>query len=162
MNQQESLLAAALEKIDKLTDEEFSDITKEIIKESSVKQMVVYIVVNKDLNMSLGKTCAQVGHAVQYLCQSYKYIRDSCQSPPSDTDRELIDTYSDWSRGNQSTKIVLGANSKEFNKLKNSILKPFIVTDAGKTELEPGTDTVLCFWPMEKDSDKDLKRLRLL
>lgn len=148
MNQQESLLAAA--PVDKP------------VKESSVKQMVVYIVVNKDLNMSIGKTCAQVGHAVQYLCQNYKYIWDLHQSLPSETSKELIDTYSDWSRGNQSTKIVLGANSKEFNKLKKSILKPFIVTDAGKTELEPGTDTVLCFRPMEKDNDKDLKRLRLL
>ena len=68
----------------------------------------------------------------------------------------------EWSVEGQSTKIVLGADSKEFNKLKILELEHFIVTDAGKTEIPSGTETVLAFWPMEKDSNKLIKRLRLL
>jgi peptidyl-tRNA hydrolase len=123
---------------------------------------VVYIIVNKDLNMSLGKTCAQVGHAVQYLCQHYFSIRQSQEKNPTEKTEKLINDYLEWSVECQSTKIILGADSKEFNKLKESELDPFIVTDAGKTEVEPGTETVLAFWPMEKDSNKVIKRLRLL
>lgn len=123
---------------------------------------VVYIIVNKDLNMSLGKTCAQVGHAIQYLCQRYFSIWHSHEKAPTERTENLISDYLEWSVEGQSTKIVLGADSKEFNKLKESELEPFIVTDAGKTELIPGTETILCFWPMEKDSNKMIKRLRLL
>ena len=123
---------------------------------------VVYIVVNKDLNMSLGKTCAQVGHAIQYLCQHYFSIQRAQEKNPTEKTEKLINDYLEWSVEGLSTKIVLGADTKEFNKLKESDLDPFIVTDAGKTEVEPGTETVLAFWPMEKDSNKLIKRLRLL
>ena len=123
---------------------------------------VVYIVVNKDLNMSLGKTCAQVGHAIQYLCQRYLLIWCAHEKTPTEKTKKLISDYLEWSVEGLSTKIVLGADTKEFNKLKESDLDPFIVTDAGKTEVEPGTETVLAFWPMEKDSNRLIKRLRLL
>ena len=123
---------------------------------------VVYIVVNKDLNMSLGKTCAQVGHSIQYLCQHYFSIQRAQEKNPTEKTEKLINDYLEWSVEGLSTKIVLGADTKEFNKLKKSDLDPFIVTDAGKTEVEPGTETVLAFWPMEKDSNKLIKRLRLL
>lgn len=123
---------------------------------------VVYVIVNKDLNMSLGKTCAQVGHAIQYLCTYYKSICEEYKSFPTEEGNKFINEYLDWAIEEQSTKIVLGADTKEFNKLKKSDLDPFIVTDAGKTEVEPGTETVLAFWPMKKDSNKLIKRLRLL
>ena len=123
---------------------------------------VVYIIVNKDLNMSLGKTCAQVGHAIQYLCQHYFSIKQSQEKSPTEKTEKLINDYLEWSVEGQSTKIVLGADSKEFNKLKILELEHFIVTDAGKTEIPSGTETVLCFWPMEKNNNKIIKRLRAL
>ena len=126
---------------------------------------VMYIVVNKDLNMSPGKLAAQVGHGVERVCGYYKYIWDICNSLENeDTSKnyyEFINNFVEWRNEGQSTKIVLGADTKTFNKLKSK-LSSFVITDAGRTEIAPNTETVICFSPMEKDSDKDIKRLQLL
>ena len=114
------------------------------------------------LNMSVGKLCAQIGHGIESLCNMYSYYVSLSERLPTDEYNLLLEDYWSWVFTSSSTKIVLGANSKEFNKLKKSISQHFVVTDAGKTELKPGTETVLCFWPIEKDSDKMIKRLRLL
>jgi len=126
---------------------------------------VMYIVVNKDLNMSPGKLAAQVGHGVEKVCGYYKYIWDITNSLESGDIHKgytvFINDFLEWQIEGQSTKIVLGADTKTFNKLK-SYVSGFVITDAGRTELAPNTETVICFLPMEKDSDKDIKRLQLL
>lgn len=121
---------------------------------------VMYIVVNKDLNMSPGKLAAQVGHGVEKICGYYKYTWDICESL-GNGDTNFIDAFLEWQIEGQSTKIVLGADTKTFNKLKSKV-SGFVITDAGRIELSPNTETVICFLPMEKDSDKDIKRLQLL
>jgi len=121
---------------------------------------VMYIVVNKDLNMSPGKLAAQVGHGVEKICGYYKYTWDICESL-GNGDTNFIDTFLEWQVEGQSTKIVLGADTKTFNKLQKKVHN-FIIVDAGRTEITPDTKTVICFFPMEKDSDKDIKKLQLL
>jgi peptidyl-tRNA hydrolase len=126
---------------------------------------VMYIVVNKDLNMSPGKIAAQVGHGVEKVCGYYKYIWDLVKSLSPENilekDSQFINDFLEWQIEGNSTKIVLGADTKTFTKLSRKSPE-LVVVDAGKTEIAPNTKTVICFWPMEKDSNKDIKRLQLL
>lgn len=56
--------------------------------------MKMYILVNKDLNMSVGKTAGQVGHAI---CD-FMYSNDSSN------------VY-DWHHNYDQTKIILGVKN---------------------------------------------------
>lgn len=119
----------------------------------------MYLVVRDDLEMSPGKLGAQIGHAVQYICEQQAYY---CwgSGPNNKKKQEIIESYLAWKQDNVG-KIVLKANPSEWKKVCDSAL--YIVRDAGHTELEPGTPTVAVFWPMKKSNrSKLLKRLRLL
>lgn len=59
------------------------------------------------------------------------------------------------------TKVLLGANETGWSKMK-AIPGIQIVADLGKTELEPGTETVAAFWPMRKSqADKLFTRFQV-
>ena len=109
----------------------------------------VYLVVNSDLEMSAGKIAAQVGHAVQHI---FEYYIDH------------VDKQSDLIKYQQTgnTKIVLKASHDKiialYRKYPN---KSFLIIDAGRTEIEPGSVTVLGFLPMSEPL-KELKSLSLL
>lgn len=101
-------------------------------------QFKMTIAVRKDLNMSTGKIAAQVGHGV---LNTYKLA---------------VNTHSDyvklWENYSGSAKIVLSVNSlKEITELGELAKKenlPFsIITDAGRTEIEPNTITVIAIGP---------------
>ncbi len=114
-----------------------------------------YIVVNKDLEMSKGKVAAQVGHAVQYLCEEYVTALNLGMKC-----RDFKELYDEWALAG-SGKIVLSATRDQFTKLK--ALKPLcIIKDAGHTQVNKGTETVLAFAPMRKSEQLDaLKELKL-
>lgn len=117
---------------------------------------VMYLVVRDDLEMSPGKLGAQVGHAVQYICE--KQAQHCWGSGPNN--KKEIESYNNWKRDNVG-KIVLKAKPSEWKKVCEAAL--YIVRDAGHTELEPGTETVAVFWPMKKSNRSNLlKKLRLL
>lgn len=119
----------------------------------------MYLVVRDDLEISPGKLGAQIGHAVQYICEQQAYY---CwgSGPNSKKKQKMIESYHAWKQDNMS-KIVLKANPSKWKKVCDSAFH--IVRDAGYTELEPGTQTVAVFWPMKKlNKSKLLKRLRLL
>ena len=117
--------------------------------------IVMYLVVRESLNMSPGKTAAQVGHAVQYLCEMIA-------SPVFESYKSVIfDAWNNsWHR-----KVVLKADEKEWEKLKADVLLSdrVIVVDQGLTELNPNTETVMGFLPMLKSNcPKLIKRLQVL
>jgi peptidyl-tRNA hydrolase len=59
-------------------------------------------------------------------------------------------------------KVVLGGKKKDFGKI-ISELNVFLVRDAGLTEVEPNSETVLVTWPMRKSAQpKCLSRLQVL
>lgn len=111
--------------------------------------IILYLVVNKDLEMGKGKVAAQVGHAVQAVCEHYL-----------DGPINSIKEYRRWSR-NGSTKIVLSATTKEFNNLKKFI--PITtIRDAGHTQVDPGTETVMAFTFFKKSQQPEyLSTLKL-
>lgn len=125
------------------------------------KMIICYIIVRESLCMSIGKTAGQVGHAVQYLFQKYiDEYRDLDDTRPM---KFKCSIFERWIKDCNSTKIVLGANENEWAKIKLEMKDCLIVKDAGKTELDPGTETVIILWPMGKEAvPKLIKRLQLL
>src|ERR1700722_13791760 len=62
-------------------------------------------------------------------------------------------------------KVVLSADVHEWEKIMDhfDIGHIVVVCDAGLTQLEPGTNTVIGVWPIKKsDQPKCLKRLQVL
>jgi peptidyl-tRNA hydrolase len=155
-------------------------------KMSEEDPLTMYIVVRESLHMSLGKTCVQVGHVTQRLQQQYQElslqlnninqksidlgfqtINEYCIYYSSGFDYPIKDilnklhVYDDWLKMGVR-KISLKADEKEWIKLKE-LPNHILITDAGHTELPPGTETVIGFWPMLKSQrPKLLKRLQTL
>jgi peptidyl-tRNA hydrolase, PTH2 family len=122
---------------------------------------VMCFVVNSSLKMGKGKMCAQVGHAVETLTE------DLLKKPTQD--------YVNW-KFSLRRKIVLRATQEEIQEFLDRAAKPvkkgeekidndsFItVRDAGLTQVDPGSLTVLGFVPMASKSRPEfLKNLKLL
>jgi len=108
----------------------------------------MYILVNTDLKMGVGKKCSQVGHAVQAVTERLLL-----------TDKALLKKYK---RG--QTKIVLKATEKQMRQLIDEFPKCVqYVLDAGHTQVEPGSLTAMAFFPILDNNKPDLlKELKLL
>lgn len=113
-------------------------------------------VVNMDLNMGRGKQCAQVAHAALGL-----YL----QIQQSGDDEVQFKIYQWLSMG--SKKIVLKGNDinhmlKIQEGAENAKLPNFLVSDAGCTQIAPGSKTVLAIFGMNEEVDKITGSLKLL
>lgn len=111
-------------------------------KKSKQSEYVMYIVVNSELEMSIGKIASQVGHViVNYMMQN------KCANP-------------DWLDNGQPI-IVLGANLKTMEELLQ-FPDTYSTCDGGRTEIPSNSLTALCFAPMKrKDAPKEIRRLCL-
>lgn len=116
----------------------------------AIKQVIV---VRKDLGMGSGKIAAQVGHACVLGAES---VRKS--------HREWFD---EWEYSGQE-KVVLKVSSlaelEDVKKHAISLGLPWSeVTDAGHTQIEPGTVTCISLGPAPEETvDKITKDLKLL
>jgi len=124
--------------------------------------IALYIVVRESLDMGMGKACAQSGHAVEKIVDSFHEL--AWRLPEmSGAEEEFgkFALYREWKK-NGSRKITLIANEKEWETLRAEYGKAcHIVVDAGITDLVPGTETMMAFWPQHKSArSKSLKRLR--
>lgn len=134
------------------------------IRESQEDPIVQYYIVRTDVPMSVGKVCTQVAHGAQmfafeYISRRMNYISNGLNLV-EDTDLKLELTKK-WKEGS-FRKVVLGGKAKDFEKIKKE-LDVFLVRDAGLTEVESGTETVLVLWPqLRSKCPKILKRLRVL
>ena len=106
---------------------------------------VMYIAINKEIDITPGTLAEQVGHAIA----AYIY---HCN------DKQLLDDY----MNNNQTKVLLACSQ---NKLEKYEQEGYIsVRDAGKTELEPNTLTCVNLGIYDKDLNevpKFIKRLQL-
>ena len=125
-----------------------------------VKQVIV---VRKDLDMTKGKTAAQVAHAsLGAVLQAEKQRDKKSLTLTMDEDLEA------WLSG-PFAKIVLACNSLEEllelqNKSRGAGLRTCLITDAGRTEFK-GVPTVTCLaiGPAKVDKiDKITSSLKLL
>jgi len=117
------------------------------------KPIVMYLIINSNLNMSKGKIASQVAHCTGEITE--RIIRSAYESnkPP-----DYYSTYMKWKNG--CAKIVLKAPEeklKELMKLDHCIP----IFDAGKTQIEAGSLTCIGFYPSTELGEilKDLKLL---
>jgi len=130
------------------------------MQDQETDPLTCYLIINEQLGMSMGKTAAQTAHAMQYLLTDYYGWRCS-DNPSMDPDTiAIIGSFDEWMKGNHR-KVVLKANDKEWEKLKE--WPHVLVVDAGLTEVPSGSETCIGLFPMRKsDSPKIIKRLQSL
>ena len=113
-------------------------------------ELTQYIVINNSLKMDRGKMVAQGCHASVSVLDK--------------VDKKIID---EWKQ-NGMKKIVLKVNSTEelvelFQSAKNGKLPCALITDAGRTQIEPGSKPAFACGPInETDAIKYFKDLKLL
>lgn len=133
-------------------------------KPTNDDMLVMYFVVREELGMGAGKVGAQCAHACQLILMEQDNIRKQIR-PLSDSQYNILRRMNYWNSRDLNggfRKVVLKASDKEWASLKD-IYDPIIVCDAGLTEVEPGSETVMALWPIYKNErDKVLKRLRCL
>jgi peptidyl-tRNA hydrolase len=99
--------------------------------------------------MSVGKIASQTAHGMQYIMEYY--LKHD----------EKYNDYRDY-KADGSTKIVLKAPEKKLLEIQKKYPDQcFLVVDAGRTEIQSGSVTVLAFLPMEEPL-LEFKRCRLL
>lgn len=129
----------------------------------NTQELIMYILVNKDLEMSTGKIAGQVGHVITeyfydvWLNHSIKTMEISGKKP-----YQIRENYIKWYNSNQK-KIILKAPQKLLEKLENNY---FAIRDLGLTEIESNNLTAVCLGIGTRDEFYEkiskLKRLRLL
>lgn len=104
----------------------------------------VVVVVNKDLDMSKGKILSQFGHAIDALHEKFK------DSPG------IVKAW----RNSGSAKIAVKGSQDDINRVYDEAKKAKIlyvrIYDAGRTQVKPGSNTVIVVGPATK---KELKNI---
>ena len=108
------------------------------------------IVVRDDLKLSKGKLAVQVAHAA---VSTYEYANEKVREA--------------WKEGGQKKVVLRVPGLKDLFELKETARKhglpAVLITDAGLTEVPPGTTTVLGIGPAEViELDKVTGHLKLL
>lgn len=130
-------------------------------------KIVEYILVNKELNMSVGKIAGQVAH-VQTVIDNKIFelvlseeILDEDSMDSFAKEKELTNNYYDWLYSGSQTKIILRAKEKDL--LKAIDMGAVYIRDNGLTEIPSGSLTVVGFFPQPKDNLVDFtKKFQLL
>lgn len=127
----------------------------------------LYLIVRKSLQMSPGKIATQVGHGVQMITLRYREIQNAGNLVRL-AEGETLDDIQDKDKrmtlwlNSSFRKCVLVAKDSQWERIKNE-LWCFVVRDAGLTEVDPGSETVLVLWPMRKsERPKLIQRLQAL
>jgi peptidyl-tRNA hydrolase len=122
---------------------------------------VLYLVLRESLRMTPGKMGPQIGHAIQLVFMEYMRCSIWDEVPPAPILRRA-EAMNAWLQA-ASRKVLLGANYKEWEKVKAEAGPYVLVKDAGLTQVEAGSETMIACWPMRKsERPKILSRLRLV
>jgi len=130
----------------------------EISQLSQKAPYMMYILVNNDLKMGKGKIASQVGHAVGLIIEDI--IRNALETPTPDglSDYQM---FLKWKNNCSYKKIVLKASENDLLHFIDTEKKCRYVLDAGRTQIAPGSLTVVGFYPRNDMADK-LKTFSLL
>lgn len=134
----------------------------EFEKFKTQEEIVQYYIVRSDLGMSTGKVGAQISHATKKFMLGYQNVCKRCESIPMGGLPLIKKNITEKWLGSSYPSIILKATKNDFDKIKE-LLDVFVVEDEGRTEIEPGSETVIVTWPMQKSAaPKKLQRLQLL
>jgi len=118
-------------------------------KEIDENELVQYYIVNKDLNMSIGKACSQVAHVATIIA-----IEEGTSIEP-----ERYDKFDEWYDDDQK-KIILGGHQKDLEKLVDQGF--YYIEDNGLTEIKPHSLTCVGLGVLtRKEAKSYIKRLQL-
>lgn len=136
-------------------------------------KLVEYILVNKELNMGVGKIAGQVAHIQTIIDNKVFELDDKIYFLSEEIldedvmdirfakEKELINNYYDWLYSGSQTKIILRAKEKDL--LKAIDMGAVYVRDNGLTEIPSGSLTAVGFFPQPKDNLVDFtKKFQLL
>ena len=130
-------------------------------------KIVEYILVNKELNMSVGKIAGQVAHVQTVIDNKIFELVLSEEILEEDSmgsfakEKELTNNYYDWFYSGSQTKIILRAKEKDL--LKAIDMGAVYSRDNGLTEIPSGSLTAVGFFPQPKDNLVDFtKKFQLL
>lgn len=136
-------------------------------------KIVEYILVNKELNMSVGKIAGQVAHVQTVIDNKIFELDDKIYFLSEEIldedimdirfakEKELINNYYDWLYSESQTKIILRAKEKDL--LKAIDMGAMYIRDNGLTEIPSGSLTAVGFFPQPKDNLVDFtKKFQLL
>lgn len=111
----------------------------------------MYFLVNSTLSMGKGKACGQCSHAAAAMTRALEL--------------DKTNAYKEWVH-NCETKIVLKATQELMEVLIDKYrkkIKCFPVYDAGKSQVQEGSFTVLAFEPLRPgDVPSEILSLKLL
>lgn len=132
-----------------------------------MEKIVEYILVNKELNMSVGKIAGQVAHVQTVIDNKIFELVLSEEILEEDSmgsfakEKELTNNYYDWFYSGSQTKIILRAKEKDL--LKAIDMGAVYIRDNGLTEIPSGSLTAVGFFPQPKDNLVDFtKKFQLL
>ncbi|QWC21307.1 peptidyl-tRNA hydrolase [Bacillus haikouensis] len=109
------------------------------------RDLVQYFVVNKDVNMSKGKTAAQVAHAA--TLSTLEMVSDKTSFADRQPD------FVEWLQTGMK-KIILKGSQPQLEKLEKDGF--FSIRDSGLTEIQKGSLTVIALPPMDKWEAKEI------
>ena len=111
-------------------------------------------VANSSLRMGVGKLAAQVGHAVLAL---YQFV---------DSQRDRKSELEQWELFGAKKIVLKGTDTQHLLDLKQKAVELHIantmVQDAGRTQIDPGSLTILALFGRNKDVDCVTGKLKLL
>lgn len=119
------------------------------MKQFKYKQVVV---VRGDLRMSPGKLAAQVAHGAVAAAERVR--------------KKKLQVFKEWLKEGQKKVVLRGGRESELRELQQQAkelgIETELITDAGLTELPPGTVTVLALGPdLSENLDKVTGKLPL-
>ena len=128
-------------------------------------KIVEYILVNKELEMGVGKIAGQVAHVQTLIDFQVKLYADNYHDPKlypcPDEWIQRLGWYEEWLLNGAQTKIILRAKEKDLRK---AIEKgALFIQDNGLTEIPAGSLTAVGFIPQPKSNLVSFtKRFQLL
>jgi peptidyl-tRNA hydrolase len=128
---------------------------------------VFYTVMRRSLGLSTGKAVAQGQHAMDYVTREVERIAEMPIMRRTEEEVARLAAFYQWRRTPDHAKVVLGASDEEFLQVlaenPGSGKSVFLVTDLGRTEVAPDTQTCVGLWPMRKSARSPiLCKLKLL
>lgn len=142
----------------------------------NIDEYTMYIFVNNDLAMGKGKIAGQVAHATQIVTAAllrlgfdyiikehlHKVLSSSNNEDSPEQTNPAPDAYErflEW-EGSQQKKIILKATQKEMEELQK-LPESISVYDAGRTQVQPNSLTVVAFYPSATQGE-NFKKYKLL